>query len=1077
MPAREQQTAPPPGSDAREHAFEENEDIETPGLDLRSLSRAIKVRKADYTRRQSIRVKIGTWNVAAISGTEKDVGKWFVQGQGVCEEFSGLRGSQLRPNVTPDGSSTPSDGDDQKKDGSEAAPFQCSPEEVDLYVLGLQEIVDVSSPTEALRPYADPGPANRWKEAVHQALPPGYQLVSEVQLLGLFLTIYASPAIRDSISSISSTYVGTGLMGYMGNKGAVATRLVLGETTRLVFVNCHLAAGSDKSSLERRNWDAMQITQRVKFEPVEPEDKLQEEQGDSIGDEDFTFWFGDLNYRLDDIPGDDVRQVLARHTENAYDAALQGKRSSSKSSSRRNSDASSSSSEDKPSLPEGEELPEPVTDDEIDPFNDPASLQTTISSLITHDQLRIQQKKGTAFHKGWREGQISFLPTYKYDVGSVALFDTSEKHRGPSWCDRILYRTRKDKLKHDQLDREAEEARKRDKEMQDRGLDKAVADYNVLFDYDPEVDGQDGSVEGEGYDSDADGEEEAPAESEDAPPESIHQHHYVSHQGILSSDHKPLDAIFTLTFDAVNPSLKAKVHQEVVRELDKAENEARPGLTVVVDTHADEDRSQRDPNTVDFGEIRYDVPVHRSLTVANTSGAPATFSFAERPSLNDEQQDDIPLWLDIHVQHQSDHEPSSGESSKPGSTHTLHPGEVANIDVTAHVRRIEHVRLLNLKKAKLEEILVLHVDSGRDHFITACGKWLPTCFGCSVDELTRMPEAGARHLNDDGVLHREKDANEVRLSAPRELFRLTESISELTERAVAEWSMTKGESEKEKAPWTQEAGGSSWPFQPDTWTLTDAHERAPLLSSVRESLDTNGSLSSIFAPEISSLHRLEIFAETLLTFLNSISDGIVTASVWQQMEQHMITREKAKSPPLPWEETQAWVLESLAYSPAHSVSFTFVTFMLARIANEVAPVPSTTQSNSATSNTKEQNGSADKSTDSVTSQERDSPSGTTFPIPPTPASAAAFISGGSFRRKARSSESDFASSSAANATARRQAVEAALAGIFARVLISAAVPVPVKEKERRTSEERRRGIIEPFLKMIGVDERGPSGGR
>lgn len=1076
MSPHEQQTAPPPGSDPREHASEEHEDIETPGLDLRSLSRAVKARKADYTRRRSIRVKIGTWNVAAISGTEKDIGKWFVQGQGVCDEFSGLKGSQFRRDVTPGESSAPSDRDDQKKDGSEAAPFQYSPEEVDLYVLGLQEIVGVSSPTEALRPYTDPGPATRWKEAVHQALPPGYHLVSEVQLLGLFLTIYASPAIRDSISSISSTYVGTGLMGYMGNKGAVATRIVLGETTRLVFVNCHLAAGSDKSSLERRNWDAMQITQRAKFEPVESDDKSKEDQGDSIGDEDFTFWFGDLNYRLDDIPGDDVRQVLARHTENAYDAALQRKRSS-KSSSRRNSHDSSSSSEDKPSLPEGEELPEPVTDEEIDPLNDPASLQTTISSLITHDQLRIQQKKGTAFHKGWREGQISFLPTYKYDVGSVALFDTSEKHRGPSWCDRILYRTRRDKLKHEMLDREAEEARKRDKEMQARGLDKAVADDNVLFDYDPEVDGQDGSVEGEGYDSDADGEEGAPAESDDASPESIRQHHYVSHQGILSSDHKPLDAIFTLTFDAVNPSLKAKVHQEVVRELDKAENEARPGLTVVVDTHVDEDRSQRDPNTVDFGEIRYDVPVHRSLTIANTSGAPATFSFAEPSNLGDEKQDDIPLWLDVRVQHQSDHEPASGESSKPGSTHTLHPGEVANIDVTAHVRSFKHVRLLNLKKAKLEEILVLHVDSGRDHFITACGKWLPTCFGCSVDELTRMPEEGARHLNGDGVTHREKDANEVRLSAPRELFRLTESISELTERAVAEWSMTKGESEKEQAPWTKEPGGSAWPFQPDTWTLTDARERAPLLSSVRESLDTNGSLSSIFAPEISSLHRLEILAETVLTFLNSLSDGIVTASVWQQMEQHMITREKAKSPSLSWEETQAWVLESLAYSPAHSVSFTFVTFMLARIANEVAPVPSTAQSNPSSSNTKKQKGSADKSTDSSTSQERDSSSDTTFPTPPTPASAAAFISGGSFRRKARSSESDFASSSAANAIARRQAVESALAGIFARVLISATVPVPTKEKERRASEERRKSIIEPFLKMIGVDERGPSGGR
>ncbi|KAJ5177137.1 uncharacterized protein N7482_003014 [Penicillium canariense] len=1073
MSSHEERTDSPAGSDPREHVSEDVENLGDPGFDLRDLTRALNARKAEYTDRRTVQVKIGTWNVAAISGIEKDVGKWFVQGQGTSEKLSGLKGSQSdRKERSP----SPSGEDGQKGEGDAAVPFQCSPEKVDLYVLGLQEIVDVSSPTEALRPYTDPGPANRWKEVVHQALPAGYQLVSEVQLMGLLLIIYASPAIRDSVSAISSTYVGTGLMGYMGNKGAVATRLVLGETTRLVFVNCHLAAGSDKGSLERRNWDASQICQRAKFEPVDSESGAHGDQGgESIDDEDFTFWFGDLNYRLDDIPGDDVRQVLARHTENAYDTALQAKQS--KSNSNRNSGASDPSerSSPSPSFSEEQEVPEPVTDGEIDPHNDPASLQTTISSLISHDQLRIQQRKGIAFHKGWQEGPISFLPTYKYDVGSVAMFDSSEKQRGPSWCDRIIFRTRRDMLKHERLEREAEEARKRDKEMQARGMDQVVADHNVLFDYDPEIDGRDDSADGEGSASDADRANESSSASEDTTPELIRQHHYISHQGILSSDHKPLDAIFTLTFDAVNPSLKAKVHQEVVRKLDKAENEARPNLTVVVDAHPDEKRTQKDPNTVDFGEIKYDVPVHRTLTIANTGGASATFSFAERPSLGDDNKD-IPSWLDIHVEHSSEHEPTPAQSSTPGISHTLLPGEVANVDIKAHIRSIKHVRLLNLKKVKPEEILVLHVDGGRDHFISVCGKWLPTCFGCSVDELTRMPEEGARSLRSDSITQPEKSGTEVRLSAPRELFRLTEAISDLTERAVAEWSMTKGES-GEEAPWTKEPSGNAWPFQPDTWTLTDQHERATLEASVRESLDTNGSLSEIFAPETPSLHRLEILSEILLTFLNSLSDGIITAPVWQEMEQQMITREKSKAPPLSWEETQAWVLENLAYSPPHSVSFTFVTFMLARIANEVAPVPPAAQSISASSSSKKQKESPDKSSDSNKHQDQSPSSDSQFPTPPTPASAAAFISGGSFRRKPRSQDADPASTNLSNAVARRQAVEAALASIFARVLISPAVPTPAKDKDRRASDERKKSIIEPFLKMIGVDEGGPSGGR
>ncbi|CEG77460.1 Putative Phosphatidylinositol phosphate phosphatase [Rhizopus microsporus] len=40
---------------------------------------------------------------------------------------------------------------------------------------------------------------------------------------------------------------------------------------------------------------------------------------------------------------------------------------------------------------------------------------------------------------GYKEGLITFLPTYKYDVGTD-IYDTSEKQRIPGWTDRILYK-------------------------------------------------------------------------------------------------------------------------------------------------------------------------------------------------------------------------------------------------------------------------------------------------------------------------------------------------------------------------------------------------------------------------------------------------------------------------------------------------------------------------------------------------------------------------------------------------------------------------------------------------------------
>ena len=55
-----------------------------------TLSQAIHARRAEYVRPKHVRIKIGTWNVAAYKGPEKDVGSWFVEGKGVTEALAGL---------------------------------------------------------------------------------------------------------------------------------------------------------------------------------------------------------------------------------------------------------------------------------------------------------------------------------------------------------------------------------------------------------------------------------------------------------------------------------------------------------------------------------------------------------------------------------------------------------------------------------------------------------------------------------------------------------------------------------------------------------------------------------------------------------------------------------------------------------------------------------------------------------------------------------------------------------------------------------------------------------------------------
>ncbi|PGH05270.1 hypothetical protein AJ80_08378 [Polytolypa hystricis UAMH7299] len=785
--------------------------------DLRSLSHIVKTRRAEYTRRTKVRVKIGSWNVAALSETEDDLRHWF-RGSSSQPRQRDSNGYQDNGATTAERTVGYGEGeavrDGPQADASETRTsnkVMSGGDDVDIYVLGLQEIVDVTSPSEALRPYVDPAPSIRWKRAVEDALPAGYKLVSSQQLVGLLLLIYASPPIE--VSSVSSAAVGTGLMGYMGNKGGVATRIVVGGTTTLVFVNCHLAAGAEKASLERRNWDAAQVFGRSKFDLVdEEEDIVDRAETNAIGQEDFAFCLGDLNYRLDDIPGDDVRRLLHLHTGNEYGSLPKRKNGSNSDDGKSQESASLLRSTedndgfDRPSTDSKPDSPKPfdqsislVDNGGLEPHLDPASLETTLSSLLPHDQLRAQQRSGKAFHEGWREANINFLPTYKYDVGSRGRFDSSEKQRSPSWCDRIIYRTHRDYLEYKSKVREAEEAKRRDEEMKSLGLEQEAEDDNILFDYDPDLDGANNDIPD--YDENADTAEDAgaafadndynEAETEDT----IQVLNYTSHQDIVSSDHKPLQAEFLLTIDAVIPELKAQVRQNVVRELDKAENESRPGITVVVERPAklqhqksdenrkdnsdsddeEDDEDDNDPNTVSFGLVEYDTPISRSLTLANTGCVPAIFSFQSRSSAEGQQVELVsPSWLHLRVDWDPDTSATDNNNSgnqqqkKPPNAanttttidpnnpshrpeYTLPPGESVHVELILWISDHAFAHDLSSGKEKLDDVLVLRVRNGQDYFIPVHGRWKrrkngkdgrkgEARFGVSLENLPPTPE-------------------------------------------------------------------------------------------------------------------------------------------------------------------------------------------------------------------------------------------------------------------------------------------------------------------------------------------------
>lgn len=1026
-----------------------------------SLHRAVHARRSEYVRPHRMRVKVGTWNVAACPGTDKDLANWFVSGRGIDKRLATVDVSR-NPAIEREDTADSLDDDPN-------AIRLVGGDKVGLYVLGLQEVEDLNVATQYMRGvvYADPGTMGKWKMALGAALPEGYELVACEQLLGLLLLIYASPDVAPSVSNVSVTTVGTGLLGYMGNKGAVAARIVVGETTRMTFINCHLASGHDATYLDRRIWDVGQILSRTQFKPVtfpgsngtEPE---------RIGDEDFAFWFGDLNFRMDGLPGEDIRRLLMLHTRGEYDLSKKGRQGTTLSGEDpivlRSSDSSDDLTDEGSTKsrstadPKGDDsslsLPDP---DEFmpDPSEDPASLQATLDSLLPHDQLRRLMREGKVFHEGWREGPITFLPSYKYDVGTVGLLDTSEKKRAPSWCDRILYRTRKDKEDYEQKIKDAEDRRKKDEDMKSRGIDHAADDDEVLFDYDPDHDGEQPSAQSSSkvfdydeYDEDGDQESGDDVITKEGFHDHIHLDIYTSHQRVQSSDHKPVISVFTLDYDAAVPELKAKVLADVARELDRAENEGRPAITIVMEKADRPDASTKplgpgSADVIDFGEVTFLRKKTFPMTLANTGRVPACFSFVEKPTTDD--QDGGAQWLTtLFLRTDLGEQAEESEAVDLGKQVTLEPGETVKAVVEMVVDDIGLCTRLNDGQASLEDVLVLRVEEGRDHFIPVHATWMPTCIGRSMDELIRVPDGGIRALV--GRLSEEKkdkdrgDARvgsipyeqEVRCAAPKELFKLTEAVETLTERALADEQMLVGCELPGDRP--------EWPFA-EPGSSVDPR-RNELAASVIDMLDLDKNIADAFEPEVPTIQRLEAVTEVLLLLLRGLTDGVVPIPLWARIEQASLPSlapgASASGAMLNYtqdEDDKAAVLDILASAPNHNISFVFLMSTLAKVLAELSPF-----------------GRADMEA------LRSCPGGEAVATARSPVAAARRSL--SFRRGPGRDVAE-----ALAALEKRQAKERR----FAEALVKAGVcrapqPAAGKDKERKAVEEKQRALLALFLR-------------
>jgi len=250
-----------------------------------------------------------------------------------------------------------------------------------IYAIGLQEIVDLSSPnTWMSKP--DVEAVGRWEKFITETISEKYILLEKKHLVGIALFIFIEKQLSDFVDDEVSHQVGVGLLGVAGNKGGVGIRFKIYDST-LCFVNSHLAA--HKNNHQGRNQDYARILQNMRFPvPKSSMDKARKFQSNvlvdqelSMFDHDCIFWLGDLNYRLN-FPMSMIEEVYKRIENKDW------------------------------------------------------------SYLLAKDQLTVERNNHHAF-RNFQEGKVDFRPTYKYAVGGDEYDKRVDKKvRMPAWCDRIL---------------------------------------------------------------------------------------------------------------------------------------------------------------------------------------------------------------------------------------------------------------------------------------------------------------------------------------------------------------------------------------------------------------------------------------------------------------------------------------------------------------------------------------------------------------------------------------------------------------------------------------------------------------
>jgi hypothetical protein len=451
-----------------------------------TLNERLRCNGSAFCSDQTLNVHIATWNVANQPPPSNDSDACGLRRWLLGDELTDALEQHAAASSSTSSAAPVGEGGCENDTGkgtataTEPPPLSMFP---DVVVVGLQEVefggialmVETTESSVA------------WTEAVTDCLNDAvqwrvrYKKLRTVQLVGIVLIVVVRANHEPFVTHVKTSLARTGaISGVLGNKGSIGLRMTL-YGKRFLFVCAHFHPHLNNAATRMKNYHnalsslTFELSRDAddEFDVVRLFDEAfvraaaRRRQGDGppsgggggsattrvstrtegqsawsrffamrarrddavlkelrvLESHDYVFFFGDLNYRLHGLKGDQIRKDLppvpSANQPPTSPPSLRRKLSSTSTSIALNC---AQTKEDRDMLQCWEHEHRDTIHNMIDKYDE-------LSTGMYHRKI----------FNGFEESAITFPPTYKYDIGTNR-YDSSSKKREPAWTDRILYR-------------------------------------------------------------------------------------------------------------------------------------------------------------------------------------------------------------------------------------------------------------------------------------------------------------------------------------------------------------------------------------------------------------------------------------------------------------------------------------------------------------------------------------------------------------------------------------------------------------------------------------------------------------